>query len=233
MAQKRMRERTWAPISCAQILALVSEKDSRVVRSEVHLLDLVIESLGRLERELHGELPAVRDLWDKGGDGAFRPRDEEDFCDYVTRFLKRDLQERRVVINREVQIRRRQGASPGERTDIRVDAFALAGAEDRGEPITVIVEAKGSWHEELETAMDSQLVGRYLKENACQTGLYLVGWFNCGQWTASDPRQHTAMRRVRADIEAKLEAQARNLSRGGVTVRSLVLTTGFRATEGA
>ena len=39
----------------------------------------------------------------------------------------------------------------------------------------VIVEAKGCWNKDLKTAMRDQLRDRYLKENQCSHGLYVVG----------------------------------------------------------
>ena len=49
---------------------------------------------------------------------------------------------------------------------------------DADTAVSVIVEVKGCWHPELGTAIESQLAERYLKNNECQHGLYLVGWFS-------------------------------------------------------
>ncbi len=45
--------------------------------------------------------------------------------------------------------------------------------------VRVITELKGFWHPEVKTAMETQLRDRYLRENQCGHGLYLVMWFLC------------------------------------------------------
>jgi len=59
-------------------------------------------------------------------------------------------------------------------------------------PVKAIIEVKGCWHPELETAMESQLVGRYLQDNQCPNGLYLVGWFMCDKSSNQDYRKKQA-----------------------------------------
>ena len=84
----------------------------RFVESNEQLLNVVIESLYRLQAELHGELAAVGDLWNNQ-EKEWWPKQEEDISDYIARFLRKDLSERGVVVNREVQIRRgRRGEMP-------------------------------------------------------------------------------------------------------------------------
>jgi hypothetical protein len=48
--------------------------------------------------------------------------------------------------------------------------------------VTVVIEAKGCWNAEVRTAVDSQLVGEYLRPNGLTHGIYLVGWFVCAAW---------------------------------------------------
>ncbi|HEU5101871.1 MAG TPA: hypothetical protein VFU22_22775 [Roseiflexaceae bacterium] len=85
-----------------------------------------------------------------------------------------------MVINREVVIRRGTGKGDDQRTDVHVNAVT----RDRLKPydvITLIIEVKSCWHPEGLTAMETQLIQRYLKDNACRHGLYLVGWYYCRQ----------------------------------------------------
>ena len=60
----RLRK-TWQPHQPEQILKLVINQEKRLVQNGQHLLEVLVESLKRLESELQGETPAVRDLWDK------------------------------------------------------------------------------------------------------------------------------------------------------------------------
>lgn len=97
--------------------------------------------------------------------------------------------------------------------------------------ITVIIEVKGGWNnKELDTAMEEQLVNRYLKDNRCQHGLYLIAWFNCEQWDDSDYRKRDAQKKNNSIEEAKekYEQQAAKLSNSGVTVKAFVLNTALR-----
>lgn len=41
---------------------------------------------------------------------------------------------------------------------------------------------------DLKTAMKEQLVARYLKDNQCRHGIYLIGWYVCPQWDPEDWR---------------------------------------------
>jgi hypothetical protein len=133
-----------------------------------------------------------------------------------------------VVVNREVVISRGEGASRGERTDIRVDALARGPRAGEYGPVTVIIEAKGNWYRHLYREMEAQLAGRYLRHYRCRHGLYLVGWFNCPQWDPKDPKYRTAMRRDPTDALRKLRAKATELSRGELRVEPILVDAALR-----
>jgi hypothetical protein len=76
--------------------------------------------------------------------------------------------------------------------------------------------------------MSTQLAGRYLKDNNCQHGLYLVGWFLCEQWDGSDRRKKQTPKTDIAEIQKELDQQAETLSAGEMHVRALVLNTALR-----
>ncbi len=226
-AEQNLRKKTFPWPSPAEVLQFLDRAPrARLVRSEAEMLEVVIESLGRLQEELHGETSAVPDLWNEF-DGKWRPKDENHLSDYVKRFLDRDLAKSGVIVNREVEIRRRQGdgGAPGERTDIEVNARV----PQTGERLTVIVEVKGSWNAKLNTAMETQLADRYVRDNPCRHGLYLVGWFVCPQWDPDDRRQQDPSKSQKADLEASLDAQSRELSVGqDLKVKALVLDAALR-----
>lgn len=233
-AEKRLRERTWQPPTPGAILKLAENMAARLVQSGAQLLDVLIESLTRLQEELQGETPSYQDLWNGWGPKKkklYRPKDENELSNYVKRFLDRDLVGRVIIANREVELRPSTGGNPGERTDIHVDAFL---PNHRGEPastLTAIIEVKGCWHEELFQAMETQLVDRYLKENPCRYGLYLVGWFNCKQWDPADYRKSDAPTLDIEEAREKFAAQAIHLSADpirDVLIRSFVLNTVMR-----
>ncbi len=220
-AQTQARRHTWAPLKPADILTLAANQELRVVQSGDQLLDVIIESLKRLEAKLQGEIAIAQFLWE-GSKAARRPRDEASFCDFIKWQLEEDLRGRGIIVNREVQIHR------GERTDIYVNAVVLGQGKDVLDSLTVIIEAKGCWHSELDIAIETQLLGRYLTNNPCQHGLYLVGWFNCDLWDDNDYRKDQAQKVPRADAQRKFEAQALELSKQGKSIKAFVLDTALR-----
>ena len=226
-AQTNMRRKTWVPIKPGELLALIKSKRSRFVQSGEQLIECILESLAGLEIKLQGETPAAIDLWNYVN-GKYTPKDENTFSDYVKRYLEEDLKNRGIVVNREVEIRRGQGGSPGERTDIIIDAVVIDREGAPMDVLSVIIEAKGCWHPELLTAMQTQLVDRYLRENQCQFGLYLIGWFNCKQWDGSDYRLKEAKKYNHLDIVTYLTNQAQELSKQGVVIRSKVIKSSLR-----
>jgi hypothetical protein len=144
--------------------------------------------------------------------------------------LEEDLKQRGVIAKREVEIRRRHGdegvAAPGERVDLQVDAFVSLPNGEIHDCVSAIIEVKGCWNKHLDIAMQTQLVDRYLKDNSCQHGLYLIGWFNCKQWDTKDSRKHPKLSIEEA--RQKFETQAAELSKQGVKVKAVVLNTSLR-----
>jgi len=232
-ARAETRRRTWRAPEPQHVLNLLIKRRARLVQNGDQLLEVVTASLQRLEAKLQGETPAAPDLWNERDDGAFRPKDEEAFSDYVKRHLQEDLEGRGVVVNREVVIRRGEGSGQGERTDVRVDAVVqdLRSDDPRADEhntVTVIIEAKGCWYRRLYKEMEAQLADRYLRDNRCRHGLYLVGWFNCPQWDPEDRRQKTAARRELVKTQKRLEAKASDISQQGLRVEPLIINVALR-----
>jgi hypothetical protein len=224
-----MLRQTWEPPMPQEFLKMARHPDSRLVLSGEHLLEVIIESLGRLERELQGETPAAPDLWDERGNKVFRPKDENHLSNYVARHLRRDVKERGIVINREVEIRRGEGDAKGERTDVHVDAILPGGEPDSLNQIAAIIEAKGCWNRSLLSDMKLQLRDRYLKDNPCRHGVYLVGWFVCPQWNdEQDSRRKQVTVTSKEELHASLEAQAVQLSEHAYVIQAHVLDARLR-----
>ncbi len=216
--QALYRRNTWLPPSPREILSLTENRSSVLVRNGDELLEVVIASLRRLEQKLHGVTPMARFLWN--GD---RPKEENDFSDYVENHLKEDLKGRGIVANREVEFRRLSQSGVGEKTDIVVDAVYK---NNRGfESVTVVIESKGCWNKDLKTAMESQLLKRYLIDDQHRHGLYLVGWFSCDQWNDSDSRKKQTPKMTLEDAQAIYDKQAADLSKEGFCVKALLLNT--------
>jgi len=164
----------------------------------------------------------VQFLWDKINRNIYKPKDENAFSDYVKIRIEEDLRQRGIIVNREVQIHQ------GEQTDIHVDAVVKDSSGELHDSITAIIEVKGCWHRELFDALETQLVNKYLKDNRCQHGLYLVGWFKCDQWDNNDYRKQRAPALSINEAQNKLDAQAAELSQQDTRIKTLVIDTALR-----
>jgi hypothetical protein len=222
-AQETTQRRSWVPLKPCEILKVAHDHDSRIVQNGHHLLEVLIESLQRLQQRLHGETPAVVDLWDEIKPKAFQPITENELSNYVKRHLEDDLKERGIVAGREVEIRPAIGGFKGQNTDIHVDVFSRDQAGDASERITVIIETKGSWNADLDNAMETQLTRRYLRNHGSPFGLYLVGWFSSPQWNAKDTRKRRSERIQFHVAQDRFNKQAASLSANGPTVKTFVL----------
>jgi len=92
---------------------------------------------------------------------------------------------------------------------IHVDAVLNNPKGTKFDIIKTVIEVKGCWHKEILTAMETQLLNRYLKESDCRHGLYLVGWFYCKKW---DPRGRMARKEGIDELRKQLDSQADLLS---------------------
>lgn len=198
----------WGGASAPELLRMCADKARRVVETDAQLLEVLVESVARLQAILKGETPAAEDLWNES-----KPKSENDLSNYVKRHLARDLVDRRVVVNREVEIR------PGSETDIRVQAVS---AGHVGQPISVTVEVKGCWNKGLKTAMKDQLVDKYMRPAGERAGMYLVGWYRCARWK-NDYRQRNTPKWTTSEASEFFETQARELRADGVTIAPVVL----------
>lgn len=220
----------WDALPVRDILAAATDTSRRLVESDVQLLAVLLESLTRLQSRLHDELPAVRDLWN-ARHREWWPKDEEEISDYVARHFKLDLQDRGVIINREVQIRRGiPGQMRGQSTDIHVDAVKSSNASlDLYGRVSVIVEVKGSWNRGLLDDMEGQLLDRYMRSNECRSGLYLVAHFSAASWADDDARKTASGKWSVEALRDTLAAQAKSLSSRAI-VESFVLDATLSAT---
>ena len=163
-AVTNIRRNLWQPPSIVAVKKILDQADARLLTCDEDLLDLVVESLDRLQIRLKQQsLPQAEVLWRWSGSGNnrfdFKPKDEEAISDYIADWLSTDIGPRSgVVVNREVQPRR------GSRTDIYVEAFA-PDEESSLKKLTVIIEVKGCWHSNVCTGLENQLVKGYLEQH--------------------------------------------------------------------
>ena len=213
-------------LTIAQIKELSQQRSASrcLVNSAQDLLDVTMASLEAYRTYLQGDTPAVGDLWNSLD--PIRPRDEEYLSDHLKRYLDLKLTTD-VVINREVQIRRKQfkdGAS-GSRTDIWIQA-----ADKGGDVLTLCIEVKCNWNASSKTALKEQLVGKYMSGGTATAGILLLGWFACDSWDGTDGRlvKSTATWANSAAALADLLGQADVEQKACNNVQAIVLDCGLR-----
>lgn len=216
-AKENTNRNKWKPYFPTEIIKITNDNHLYLVQSEYQLVNVIFESLSRLETLLHGETRVIQFLWnqDKDKNPTMWPVWENQFSDFVKLFLETDLQNRGIIINREVQI------SKGS-TDIHIDCIT----EENGkkESIKTIIETKGCWNKELNYAMEKQLLDNYIKHTHANTGIYLVGWFYCDDWK-EDYRKKATPKMDLEEAREQFRMQAEKLSKDEIQIRAYVMDT--------
>ncbi|MCO5200055.1 MAG: hypothetical protein M9941_20150, partial [Anaerolineae bacterium] len=232
-ARETMLNKTWQPIDPSQLKALLQSNQIRWIRTESQLLGVIVDKLEQLQSELQGKERATSssiDLWNESrktidNNGCNRrttlrtPKDENRLSDYIERFLTRELKQKKVLVDREVQVER------GNFTDILIETFPEGLERDSSASIAVIIEVKGDWHTDVYKAMREQLTDRYLAPKGMHHGVYLVGKFFCSQWDNEDDlsRWEASQRHNSRDLVGVLSSQAEDLSRQHFNIALIVL----------
>ncbi len=226
-AKENALRSTWVPVTTEQLLSLLNKKSLYIVRNEKDLQKVIINWLSKFQEELQGETYAAPDLWNTRP--PMEPKDENNFSDYIKRNMGKDLKNYGIAALREVEVRRgKLGGNSGEKTDISVIAFIKGELSGQEQEICVIIESKGCWHSELLIAMETQLVNRYLKDNQCRHGIYLVGWFGCPQCKKKNCKTKQCKTGSITDLRNLLNKQTLDLSKDGATIKEYVLDVSLR-----
>jgi hypothetical protein len=212
MAQEERQKISWNPPTPEQLFALATDRKKRVVQNPERLVDAVIESLQRLQAQLHSEDPTAKYLWNED-----KPKDEGAIRDWIRKFLKDDDALPRLISNKEVEVFDRYY------TDIKIEAIGRGARRDLDPKLVVTVEVKGCWHAEVKTAMETQLVEKYLRGSNSHFGIYLVAWFDASTWTDDDPRKKQCHCWSRSEMEEYLAHQAADLRRKGFFITPFIL----------
>jgi len=219
-AQEFTRMNSWSPPKPQEIYDLFQNSRTRLIQSGEHFLDVIIESLERLENRLQGRqgyTPAAINLWDHRGNRKFRPKYEEDLSDYIKNHFTDDFRD--IIIHREVEI------DPGSSPDLFLNVLNRGESTTQNEIISAVIEVKGSWHPKLTTAMQNQLLDQYMKPRNLQYGLFLVGWFRSQYWDEDDTRKDANVSEFDSidDLKNYLDIQAKELSGEGYVIKNLVI----------
>lgn len=226
-ARRITTQKSWKPPEIKNLFELVENHDLRLINCPDELMDSVLDSIEKFQQVLHSQQqPRVIRLWNqdrrrKKQPVVSWPKDEIDFSDELASHLNEDLKNRGIFIGREMVVTR------VNRLDIHIKVFGRDHLGRPTEPSELIIEVKGCWHPELDTAMETQLVDRYLSANGCHHGIYLIGWFNCDAWNdSSDSRKQKVPNYTLEQARKTFRQQAETLSSEHVLrVESVVLNT--------
>lgn len=217
-AKQAFRKSTLRALTPTELITYLHRKDARLARNSAELIEAVLVSLQRFQNKLRGQTPLAPFLWNLTDNGkSGRPKSEDRLTDFIKHHLESDLPT--FVIDREVQIRNLCEHGIGERTDLKIETKS-----PEGYSISVIIESKGCWNNELLTSMESQLFERYLKLSDGACGIYLVGWFHCDRWMDRGNFAFTGTKEALVDI---LNAQAQSLSSDKCNLSAFVLDVSY------
>ena len=222
-ARAALRGERWRGTEPRELMRVAERAELRLVESGSDLLDVLKESLERLQQDLQGELRAVVGLWNESEQGNV-PKREEHLANAIARHFRQDLRDRQLVIGRELilQVGILGGAS-GQRTDIDVVANSRPGSNRMTEQIRVTIEVKGSWNPSVPTAMKDQLVLQYLDPHSIPNGLYVVGQFACSSWRRGSALARSLKLGTVEALVTTLSNQAMSLTTAMRNVRAFVL----------
>ena len=224
IAEATLRRNEWCPTPLTQLLQLVENGRNVLVNGLDGLTTAVEVALERIQARLTGATPESHYLWDSH---TGRPKSEDEISDYIANELDQELTARGVIVNREVQLRRNRPSGIGERSDLLIDA-APVGKTVSGR-LSLPVEVKGAWNDEVLTAMREQLHDRYMHDAAATHGVYIVAWPDLKSWSdTSDQRRRMFASLDRPSIEAELASQVTDLAEHGAHVTVVHVDVAYR-----
>ena len=196
-AQGTRQAAGWQPMKQSDLLALARQNYPSFARNQDEFLDAVMLEVRRYGEAVITE--RVSDIWIRTKKEAHH---EEEISERLKIWLKDHL---KILPSREAQTER------GKKTDIEV-SLPLVGST----PLHTTIEVKKSDRENLLDGMETQLLDDYLRARGRTHGLYVVFWLRDGE-RKNHPGITTA-----AELQARLDDQARRLSTGGFQIRALV-----------
>lgn len=214
VAMTAFSQKAWEGHSIRDLVVLARRERSALVNTEADLQTVVVNAFDEIQLELTGANPQSHLLWDTH---SRRPKSEDEISDHLRNRLSQLTAENGLVVNREVQVRRNRTSGIPERADLQVEA--ATGKAGPFATITLPIEIKGAWHDELLTAMRSQLVAMYMTDWHVTHGCYVVLWPDIESWGSGDSRRSAVGRRDRDTVTQELADQAQELQDVGIHVK--------------
>lgn len=199
-ARDARRAKSPAP-SPGEIVRLVHGGDS-APRTQADLLTRVLAALDSIQSSLQvGQPPAAPELWNTRP--VYTPKDEGDLSNWLAGRLSQmlgksfDVARERLVSG--------GGKGRGKSVDLQVVCPAPEGSPDS---LQLLIEVKGCWEKGLVGKIRSQLVADYMKTTGIREAIFLVFWFGCEKWDASDDRRRRCAFKSAEEARRELTAEA-------------------------
>ena len=197
------------------IRAMLDEKSQALlVNTPEALLHVVLSALEKYNLLLAGKTShRARLLWNvHKRTKTITHKDEEDLSDDMRDFLCVSLPG--LILNREVQLNRGRHGQSGARTDLWIEAVDGAGVNK----LTLCIEVKGSWNRTAKTAIENQLIHKYMGTGGADAGILVLGWFD-----APAPNNVKNQWKTMAQAKRDLDSQVKKVRARGNIVSSEVL----------
>jgi hypothetical protein len=210
-----LRDTQWEPLDPVDVGDIVDDPERRAVTNEAQLAALMLQAIDQLGADVRQNPDVAALFWHQQLKDGWIPRWETQFTTLLTDRIQAKLGS--VILRQEVQLNLHYADTPGTEPDI--EAIVL----HAGEEISVFVEVKGIWHDQVQTAIEHQLADRYLTGARSLTGIYLVAAFASQHWAPDDTRRSKARRHDPDALGQFLEDEAERLSTDGKTVHARVI----------
>lgn len=210
-AEHNAHAQKWQPWQPAHFIEWLATDGGTRITDDATLHRAVAASLRRFEQAWKDNKVQHVCLWNLD---AKIPRREKFLSDALKLHLQHDLCRRIVPKGTSAFVFREPEWFTGEKTDLLIQAALPDGKE-----ASVVVEVKLCDHAEVETAMETQLAARYLREKGNTHGIYFVGWFGCDAWP---PKPKPFQKITLAKARSQLVKQAIRLSSDGLIITAIV-----------
>lgn len=167
---------SWMPLS-SKNLASVLDGTAPLVNSDNDLFVLLCDLIeGDLRQVLRSDFSIVSLLWNGTKKDGRIPLDEKSLQTALYNQIRLLLMDQQIIGAREPEV------FDAKKPDLRFSIRFSDGLE-----IHVPIEIKWSHHHEVQTAIEDQLVCKYMQDPMVRYGLYLVGWTGNLQEITSGP----------------------------------------------
>lgn len=209
-AERSYRQKRWPPSPPRAVAELLASADKRMLKSEIDVLDGVVEAIERYGRSLRFASPSpLEDLWNTPKSAPPSPKEEERASDKLCDAVRLYLHNYGVVAEREVQVFRRSvpriaGGAAGSELDVLVRLQARS--RGNGDPIALPIEVKLSFNADAKSSLKSQLTDRYMSQLGTHVGIYVVMWVDAPGMDLKYKPKWATIDLARADLVAQAEA---------------------------